>query len=162
MKNNNKDFKISLNRNIQEIGITGNFDAKTNEFIKYFDFNPITLYISRNKLRSLKIIENFHFERLEEFWAVKNKITDLNELKKYLKSKTVRIINLNNNPIESIDNLEEIIDYFPKLEKLSFTYKKYKKALYKDKIEKIKKKRKNFKLEINRVVVLDTFININN
>lgn len=162
MKNNNKDFKISLNRNIQEIGITGNFDAKTNEFIKYFDFNPITLYISRNKLSSLKVIENFHFERLEEFWAVKNKITDLNELKKYLKSKTVRIINLNNNPIENIDNLEEIIDHFPKLEKLSFTYKKYKKALYKDKIEKIKKKRKNFKLEINRVVVLDTFINKNN
>lgn len=42
----NKDFKIHLNKNIKEIGITGNFNEKTNYFIKYFDFNPITLYIS--------------------------------------------------------------------------------------------------------------------
>ena len=142
-----KNFICHLNKNIKEIGISGNFNEKTNEFIQYFDFNPKYLYINRNELSSLKVLENYKFERLEEFYATANNITDLNELK-YLKSKTVKIINLKNNPIKSIDNLEEIIDHFPNLEKLIITFEDYDDIIYKDKIIQIKKKRKNFKLVI--------------
>ena len=149
-----KDFKIHLNKNIEEIGITGNFNKKTNEFIKYFDFNPKILYISRNELDSLKVIENFKFERLEKFWAIENNITDLSELKKYLKSETVRIINLKNNPIKSIDNLEEIIDHFTHLEKLTLTFEDYDEKSYKDIIDRIETKRKKFELEINGIKII--------
>jgi len=145
-----KNFICHLNKNIKEIGLSGNFNEKTNEFIQNFDFNPEILYINRNELSSLKVLENYEFERLKELWAIENNITDLSELK-YLKSKTVKIINLKNNPIKSIDNLEEIIYQFPNLIKLNLTLKDFDKMLYKDLIFRIEKIHRNLKLEINGI-----------
>ena len=132
---------------IKEIGLTGNFKEKTNEFIKNFEFNPTILYISRNELTSFKPLEKFKFKRLTQFWSTDNKIKNLNELL-YLNSKTVKLINLKNNLITNIDNIEKIVEHFPKLEKLILTNRYIDKKYFKEKIDQIKAKNKNFHLEI--------------
>jgi len=142
----NKDV-YHFNDNIEEIGLTGNFNKKTIEFLKYCKFNPKKLFISRNELTSLKVIKDYKFERLEEFWATDGEITDLKELEN-LKSTTVKKISLQNNHITSIDNLEKIIKSFPQLEELNLTNKDIDKKYIEEKIMKIKEKDKKFHLKI--------------
>ena len=64
-------------------------------------------------------IKDIEFFRLNEFWAVSNKITDIKQLM-YIKGKqNLEIINLKENQIKDFNELIDIIKDFPKLKKLN-------------------------------------------
>ena len=133
-KTDSKDF-YKFPENIEEFGMTGNFDGNNVEFIKKLDIgNLITFYFSRNKLKDLKSLKGIKFKRLYRFWAISNKITDINEIRNLENKDELVIINLKENQIKNFDKLFDFINEFPKLETLTVSYN----GIEKEEVDKMK------------------------
>ena len=115
--NNYKD-SIKLPDNLEELGLSENFDEKTNNFIKKIKLhNLIMLYISANAYKSLEDLKDMHFNRLQSFWAPYNKLTDMKELLSLENKEEITEINLRGNNITKID--EKVLDLFKNLKSLN-------------------------------------------
>jgi hypothetical protein len=123
------DNKFDFNRNsksfyefpksLELLGITGNFDGENAFFIEKLRIENLkTFYFSRNNISSLKYLKNIQFNKIESFWAISNNITDIKEIMNINGKKTLKIINLKENKINNFDELFDIINNFPKLEKI--------------------------------------------
>ena len=121
--NKQKENEIIIDRNkkykmhyIKEINLgNGAFDDITIEIVSSFVFsNLIIIELNGNGFHSLKFVENLECENLEQFLASENNIKDYKPLKKF---NTLKMIDLNNNPIKNIDDLKEFVEFFPNLEK---------------------------------------------
>ena len=138
--NNNKKYKIPY---VKEIGLGGGtFDDSTIKYISYFEFKNLQIiYLSGNGLRSLNFVKFLECKNLEEFWAKNNNIKEYEPLKKL---KTLKKINLSNNPISNIDNLEVFIGEFNHLEHFYLQETKINKNIKQiaQRIEKIEKEKK--------------------
>ena len=144
-KTDSKDF-YKFPENIEEFGMTGNFDGNNVEFIKKLDIgNLITFYFSRNKLKDLKSLKGIKFKRLYRFWAISNKITDINEIRNLDNKNELVIINLKENQIKNFEKLFDFINEFPKLETLDVSFNGIKK-------EEVDKMKNRIKEEYNRNV----------
>ena len=119
--NNNKNKIIYLPDNLEEIGLTNNFNEKTNYFINNIILDNIKyLYINRNEFNSLEFLKNIKFNRLETFWAVGNNLKDLKEISFLNNKKGIKEICLRSNQIENIDeDIFDLLDLFPSLKKLN-------------------------------------------
>ena len=123
------DNKFDFNRNsksfyefpksLELLGITGDFDGENAFFIEKLGIENLkTFYFSRNNISSLKYLKNIQFNKLESFWAISNNITDIKEIMNINGKETLKIINLKENKINNFDELFDIINNFPKLEKI--------------------------------------------
>ena len=115
-----KDYTIKYEMpSVEEIGLGGGvFSDSSIDLLSNFIFTNLKIiYLSGNCLKSLKFVESMNCENLEEFWAVRNLITDFSPLVKFMK---LKMINLSNNPISDITQLNYFITNFIKLEKISF------------------------------------------
>ena len=124
---------------LEELGLTGNFDGKNIEFIEKLKLGISklkTFYFSRNKLTNLKSLKNIKFERLYKFWAISNEITDIKEIMNIHERNDLKIINLKDNKLNNFNELFEIINYFPKLELLNVS----KNNIQKEEVEEMKKR----------------------
>ena len=101
---------------IEEIGLGGGaFDDSTIKIISLFEFtNLIIIHLSENGLHSLDFVNYLECKKLEQFIARDNNISDYKPLKKF---RRLKIINLNNNPIDNINDLEKFVEALPLLEK---------------------------------------------
>ena len=70
-----------------------------------------------NKIKDIKILENVNFPELEIINMDNNNIHDINSLKDISFQKTLKELNLSNNPIKKFDMLN--LSYFPSLEKVN-------------------------------------------
>lgn len=123
------DNKFDFNRNsksfyefpksLELLGITGDFDGENAFFIEKLGIENLkTFYFSRNNISSLKYLKNIQFNKIESFWAISNNITDIKEIMNINGKETLKIINLKENKINNFDELFDIINNFPKLEKI--------------------------------------------
>ena len=102
--NDNKGNIIDLPDCLEELGLTGNFDKKTNYFIKNINISNLkTIYIGENELSSLEFLKEITFNRLESFNAPENNISDFKELLYIGNKEGIKEIKLNKNQITSID-----------------------------------------------------------
>ena len=100
--------------------MTGNLEGEKIEFNKRLGIsNLLIFYVSRNKIDNFNFLKDIHFKRLEEFWSIRNQITDINEIMKIEGKKKLKIINLKENPIKNFNELINIINNFPELNKLN-------------------------------------------
>ena len=110
---------------IEEFGLTGNMDPKTTNFVKKLNIENLKIfYISRNKIDNLLYLENIKFVRLQEFWAISNQITDIKQLMHIDGKQNLEIINLKDNQINNFNEFIDIVEFFPKLKKLTLTKNK--------------------------------------
>ena len=118
--NSNLTIKYTFPESLEEFGMTGNLDPIKAHYINRLDLNNLKIfYFSRNKIDNLKYLEKFVFTRLVEFWAISNRITDINQLL-YINGKENLVkINLKENQISNFDELIDIIQYFPNLKELN-------------------------------------------
>ncbi len=118
--NNNKNKIIYLD-NLEELGLTNNFNVKTNYFINNIILDNIKyLYINKNEFNSLEFLKNIKFNRLETFWAVGNNLKDLKEISFLNNKKGIKEICLRGNQIENIDeDILDLLDLFPSLKILN-------------------------------------------
>ena len=115
---NNKDNYISLPDSLEILGLSQNFDKKTNYFIKNIKMNDLKiLYLSNNELNSLEVLGNIDFKRLHLFWAPYNRIRDAKELLNLNNKEEIAHINLTGNEITTID--ENIFRLFKNLKTLN-------------------------------------------
>ena len=115
-----KDYTIKYEMpSVEEIGLGGGvFSDSSIDLLSNFIFTNLKIiYLSGNCLKSLKFVESMNCENLEEFWAVRNLITDFSPLVKFMK---LKMINLSNNPISDITQLNYFITNFIMLEEISF------------------------------------------
>ena len=123
------DNKFDFNRNsksfyefpksLELLGITGDFDGENAFFIEKLGIENLkTFYFSRNNISSLKYLKNIQFNKIESFWAISNNITDIKEIMNINGKETLKIINLKENKLNNFDELFDIINNFPKLEKI--------------------------------------------
>ena len=100
-------------------------DPKTANFVKKLNIENLKIfYISRNKIDNLKYLENIKFVRLQEFWAISNQITDFKQLMHINGKQNLEIINLKDNQINNFNEFIDIVEFFPKLKKLTLTKNK--------------------------------------
>ena len=119
LDNNPKDF-YEFPESLIEFGMTGNLEGEKIEFNKRLGIsNLLIFYVSRNKIDNFNFLKDIHFKRLEEFWSIRNQITDINEIMKIDSKKNLKIINLKENPIKNFNELINIINNFPELNKLN-------------------------------------------
>ena len=117
--NNPKDF-YEFPESLIEYGMTGNLEGKKIEFNKRLGIsNLLIFYVSRNKLDNLNFLKDIHFKRLEQFWSIRNQITDIKEIMKIESKKKLQIINLKENPIKNFNELINIINNFRELKILN-------------------------------------------
>lgn len=136
--NNYKEI-IELPDNLEELGLSENFDEKTNNFIKKIKIHNLKmLYISTNFYKSLKDIKNIHFNRLQSFWAPYNKLTDMKELLFIENKEEITEINLRGNNITKID--EKVLGLFKNLKSLNLEDNDKMICQYKDIIKKYENK----------------------
>ena len=151
----NTDNKLfyEFPKNIEELGLTGNFDGKNIEFIEKLRIgNLITFYFSRNKLTRLKNLKDIKFNRLYEFWAVSNEICDIREIMYIQNKDNLKIINLKENKISNFNELLDIIKDFPKLEQLNVSYN----GIKKEDVEKMKIKiKEKYNRNLNIIVEIN-------
>ena len=115
----------AFHETIKEFGLTGNMDPKTANFVKKLNIENLKIfYISRNKIDNLKYLENIKFVRLQEFWAISNQITDIKQLMHIDGKQNLEIINLKDNQINNFNEFIDIVEFFPKLKKLTLTKNK--------------------------------------
>lgn len=115
--NRDKSFFIFPD-SLEEFGITGNFKGNT-DFVKQLNIENLKIfYISRNQISDLKCPTNIMFVRLDEFWAISNNITDIKEITNIQGKEKIRKINLKQNKISNLQDLFEIVHYFPSLKEL--------------------------------------------
>ena len=69
-------------------------------------------------------MENIKFVRLQEFWAISNQITDIKQLMHIDGKQNLEIINLKDNQINNFNEFIDIVEFFPKLKKLTLTKNK--------------------------------------
>ena len=116
---NDKESFYQLPELLEEFGITGCFEGDDANFIRKLGIENLKIfYFSRNKINNLKYLEKVKFEKLEEFWAISNRIADIKEIMYLNKKENIKIINLKENYINNFNELFDIINNFPKLEKL--------------------------------------------
>jgi len=109
-------------KSLEEFGLTGNFDGKNINFIRRLGIENLKIfYISRNKLTNLQCLKEINFIRLDEFWADNNNITDIKEIMNIGNKENIRRINLKQNKINNLNELFNIIHFFPNLQILNLT-----------------------------------------
>ena len=136
--NNYKDI-IKLPDNLEELGLSGIFDEKTNNFIKKIKIHNLKiLYITENAYKSLEDLKNIHFNRLQSFWAPYNKLTDMKELLFIENKEEITDIFLRGNNITKID--EKVLDLFKNLKRLNLENNDKMICQYKDIIKKYENK----------------------
>ena len=112
---NQKNYLV----NLKKLGVTGNFTDKSVKILSNFSFVKLQrLYISRNNLSSLSFLENVFCENLVSFWAIENNLTDYNDILKLPFKDKIEKINLKKNKISNIDNLLNFVKEFPSLKEL--------------------------------------------
>ena len=142
--------KYEFPENIEEFGMTGNFNGDNTEFIeKLLIGNLQTLYLSRNKLKSFECLKNIQFTRLYKFWGISNEITDIKEIENINNKDFLEIINLKDNKINNFNELIKIIKDFPKLKFLDVSYNDIKEE---DVLEMINRIKKEYKRDINILI----------
>ena len=105
---------------LEEFGLTGNFEGENINFIRRLGIENLKiLYISRNKITNLQCLQEINFLRLDEFWADNNNITDIKEIMNIRNKKNLRRINLKKNKINNLNELFNIIQFFPNLKILN-------------------------------------------
>ena len=144
-KPNNKSI-YKLPKSLTELGLTGNFDGKNNDFIKQLDISNLkTFYFSRNNLKDLKYLENIEFTQLNKLWVISNQITDIKEIKNISNKKNLKILNIKDNKINNFNELINIIKDFIDLEYITVSLN----GITKEEVEEMKK---NIKESYNRNV----------
>ena len=148
--NNINEIKFyEFPESLEEFGFTGNLDGKNENFIEKLGIKNLKIfYISRNKLKDLKCLKNIEFQRLEEFWAISNEITDIKEIMNINKKDSLIKINLKQNKINNFDELLNIIEFFPKLQKIGLVDNNIKEKDAEDIQKKIKEKYGNREIKI--------------
>ena len=144
----NKSF-FEFPKTVEEFGLTGNFNGNAN-FAKRLGLENLKIfYINRNKISNLKCLKNIKFNRLGEFWAISNNITDIKEIMNIKGKDNIWKINLKQNKINNFKELLNIIQYFPKLKELILVDNGISKKEAKDMTKKIKKQYKmDLKIEV--------------
>ena len=149
----NKNIIYNFPKNLVELGISKMFNENNNSFItEHLNLENIKLlYVSGNKISSLKIFEKTNFNQLEEFWMRgSEKVHCLESIEdiKYLKDKkTIKKIVVKQNNIKDIEKLVDIISSFKNLELFNIEDNDIEKERIEYVIKKIKEKGEFKKLE---------------
>ena len=107
---------------MEEFGLTGNFEGENINFVRRLGIENLKIfYISRNKITNLQCLQEIDFLRLDEFWVDNNNITDIKEIMNIRNKKNLRRINLKKNKINNLNELFNIIQFFPNLKILNLT-----------------------------------------
>ena len=95
--------------NLETLGTTrGVFSNETIKLISCFKFPKLkTLYLSGNNLNNLSFINHIDCPELEEIWLKDNDLENYDSLIKFEK---LKIINLENNIIKSLENIRKFIE----------------------------------------------------
>ena len=95
--------------NLETLGTTrGVFCNETIKLLSCFKFPKLkTLYLSGNNLNNLSFINHIDCPGLEEIWLKDNDLEDYDSLIKFEK---LKIINLENNIIKSLENIRKFIE----------------------------------------------------
>ena len=144
----NKEYNEKYYFNdLKILGITECFTNSTAHLISNIICENLnSLYISGNKLESIKFMKNFESKNITEFWAKENNLKNISELGLLKSKNSLEIINLEKNKIEELDWLYENIKEFPNLKELNLIDNPLSKEA-EEIIEKIIEKT-NYKLKI--------------
>ena len=121
-RENNANSNFNINNynlsQIKEIGLTkGAFSDKFKLYLSEINFNNLEIIIlNKNGLNSLSFTEQLECPNLFEIYLNDNYISEFIPL---IKFKTLKIIELENNKIENIDNLDTLLGKLLFLEKIN-------------------------------------------
>ena len=148
---------IELPLNLIELGIGKCFTSETNNFItNNLNMKNIKLlYVSGNGFINFEGFKKVKFLQLKEFWSTGGEkegyLTDIKEIFNLNNKETIRKIVLKQNRINNIEELIDIIKYFPGLTVLNVKNNNIREDRIKNVLNNIKQIEgfKKFKIEYN-------------